>query len=117
LVRLVCPNCKEEYESDDRTLQEIGLSLDETRGKKFYRGRDCQECLNTGYKDRTGIFELLVIDDVVRGQIMARAGSSEIKKGAVERGLKTLRMDGAGKVLAGLTTPEEVLRVTQLDVS
>ena len=117
LVRLVCPNCREEYEPDERTLMEIGLSTEETRGKKFCHGRGCEECLNTGYKERTGIFELLVIDDVVREQIVSRAGSSEIKKLAVQRGLKTLRMDGAAKVLTGLTTPEEVLRVTQLDVS
>jgi type II secretory ATPase GspE/PulE/Tfp pilus assembly ATPase PilB-like protein len=84
---------------------------------KLLRGAGCANCFQTGYTDRTGIYEILPVDDGVKLQIMERASSTNIKRSAVERGiLRTLRQDGAEKVRTGQTTVEEVVRVTQLDV-
>ena len=77
------------------------------------QGQGCKKCYNEGYYGRTGIFELLVIDDNIRNFILERASSQKIKKYSIEKGMKTLRMDGAEKVKKGLTTISEVLRVTQ----
>ncbi len=116
LVRLICDKCKEPYAADPKTMADLGISPDAARAATFYRGRGCEECLSSGYRERTGIYELLPIDDDVREQIMRRESANRMKKDAAGRGiLKTLRMDGAAKVLAGLTTVEEVMRVTQRD--
>jgi len=82
----------------------------------LWRGKGCSHCLGTGYWDRTAIFEVLVVDDAVRELVLGRAGANQIKEVAVKNGMRTLRMDGARKVILGETTPQEVLRVTQLDV-
>lgn len=76
----------------------------------------CGNCFGSGYLERLGIYEVLPIDDITREQIVDRASASAIKRSALERGFRTLRMDGAHKVKLGLTTPDEVMRVTQLDV-
>jgi general secretion pathway protein E len=115
LVRLICKHCKVEYAPTERELAGIGLSPKDVPGGKLWRGRGCPYCLNSGYRDRTAIFELFTVDDHVREQTMQRVGSTFIKQDAIKRGMRTLRMDGARKVLAGKTTPEEVLRVTQMD--
>jgi type II secretory ATPase GspE/PulE/Tfp pilus assembly ATPase PilB-like protein len=81
------------------------------------RGAGCANCFQTGYTDRTGIYEVLPVDDQVKLQIMEQASATQIKRSAVDRGvLRTLRQDGSEKVRKGLTTVEEVVRVTQLDV-
>ncbi|HXX92589.1 MAG TPA: type II secretion system ATPase GspE [Planctomycetota bacterium] len=115
LVRLLCKQCKTEYAPTDRELAGIGLSMKDVPSGKIMKGKGCPYCLNSGYQDRTAIFELFSIDDTVREQTMKRIGSTFIKSDAIKRGMRTLRMDGARKVLAGKTTPEEVLRVTQMD--
>ncbi len=79
----------------------------------LYRGQGCPACLNTGFKGRSGIYELLLIDDDIRSLIIKNADSNAIKKEAVRKGMKTLLKDGADKILRGITTVEEVLRVTQ----
>jgi general secretion pathway protein E len=83
----------------------------------FFKAGGCPECLDTGYRGRTGIYEILVMDDEVRALILAKADANAIKTRAVERGMTTLREDGARKVLDGVTTTEEVLRVTAEDAS
>ncbi len=83
---------------------------------KLVRGRGCGSCFGSGHQDRTGIYEILPMDDVVREQIVERSSANRIKRTAFDRGFRTLRMDGADKVVRGLTTTDEVLRVTQLDV-
>lgn len=113
LVRTVCSNCKESYPATEDELKEIGLSLRDV--KVLYRGRGCQVCQHTGYRGRLGIFELMVINDEVRTAIMNNSDSSTIKARAREHGMKTLREDGALKVIAGLTTVAEVTRVTRED--
>ena len=82
---------------------------------RLWRGRGCADCLNSGYKGRTAIYEFLVVDDTMRDQVMRRESSTMIKREAVLRGMRTLRMDGADKILQGLTTVEEVARMTQRD--
>ncbi len=120
LVRLICPECREPITPDAamiRELEQIGLSPDMLPEGRLWRGAGCANCFQTGYTDRTGIYEVLPVDDAVKTQIMERASATQIKRSAVERGtLKTLRQDGAEKVLRGLTTVDEVVRVTQLDV-
>ena len=117
LVRLICPNCKESYVPTDAQLKELGhpdrSALD---GGVLYLGRGCESCLGRGLYDRTAIYEIFSIDEQARDEIISRISSSVMKQNAVKRGLKTLRMDGARKVLEGVTTIEEVFRVTQLDV-
>jgi general secretion pathway protein E len=115
LVRLLCKHCKVEYEPTDRELAGIGLTMKDLPNGKIMKGKGCPYCLNSGYQDRTAIFEIFTVDDVVREQTMRRVGSTFIKSDAIKRGMRTLRMDGARKVVAGKTTPEEVLRVTQMD--
>ena len=119
LVRLVCPECRQLFVPDDAMLKElklVGVDVDRLPDGKIAQGAGCPNCFQTGYRDRTGIYEVLPIDDFVKGQIMEQASATDIKKAAVARGLRTLRMDGAEKVRTGLTTVEEVVRVTQLDV-
>jgi len=82
-------------------------------GREIYRGTGCEACLNTGYQGRTGIFELMIMDDTIRNLILKTSDSNTIKREAVNQGMVTLRQDGVMKVLNGTTTAEEVLRVTQ----
>ena len=98
-------------------LEELGISPALMMGKQVYKqGAGCNECKRTGYRGRTGIHELLVIDDEIRTLVMKSADASTIRRAATARGMTTLREDGAEKVLAGETTIEEILRVTQEDL-
>jgi len=83
------------------------------KDKKIYRAKGCRNCLNTGYKGRSGIFELMILDDSINDLILKTSDSNSIEHMAVDRGMLTLRQDGAMKVLKGVTTVEEVLRITQ----
>ena len=115
LVRLICPDCKEGYEPVQEELEELGISLDMIPGGILYKGTGCDKCNQTGYIGRTGIYEVLVVDDEVKAQVNRKVSASEIKKSAVARGLVTLREDALSKLKSGLITSEEVVRVTQLD--
>jgi len=112
LIRVICENCKEEYTPDKQSLAKIGITPGMLNGKKLYRGRGCTSCLNTGYLGRTGIFELMIINDVIQALILKTSDSNAIKQKAIEQGMVTLRQNGAQKVLDGITTIEEVFRVT-----
>jgi len=116
LVRLVCTKCRETVNADFGALKAIGVTEEDLPAGKVWVGKGCEACRGTGYFGRTGIYELMVMDDVVREQVMARTGASTIKRAAVGRGMRTLRMNGAEKVRRGLTALDEVLRVTQMDV-
>jgi type II secretory ATPase GspE/PulE/Tfp pilus assembly ATPase PilB-like protein len=83
---------------------------------KFYVGAGCDKCFQTGYRGRTGIYELMLISSEIQNLVYQRTSAGVIKKMALDAGLQTLRMDGARKVRAGITTIQEVLRVTQADV-
>ena len=115
LVRLICPACR----AATVPAQEIVRDLSRTAevwirdGGQFARGAGCEACGGTGYRGRTGLYELLVVDDPIRDLIMHRANANMIKAVAIKAGMRTLLQSGSQKVLAGLTTAEEVLRVTQ----
>lgn len=113
LVRLVCPKCKHKIKLDKNTEKELGIPLSKSSGKMFYEGKGCESCKHTGYKGRTAIYEMLIVTDPIKDMILNRASADEIRKKAVALGMRTLRTDGWEKVLKGLTTPSEVLRVTQ----
>jgi general secretion pathway protein E len=115
LVRCVCPTCRKAYRPSLEELRQLGMSMDSLEGYTVYRhdGPDCNDCKETGYRGRTGIHELLVVDDDVRNLIMKNADAASIRRAATAKGMTTLREDGADKILAGRTTIEEVLRVTQ----
>ena len=113
LVRTVCNECKAAYTPDEESLQNIGVTSEMFAGKKIYEGKGCQGCLNTGYRGRSGIFELMILDDPIKNLILKTSDSNAIKRKAVEQGMTTLRQDGAFKVVNGITTVEEVHRVTQ----
>jgi general secretion pathway protein E len=116
LVRKVCPDCKKSFEPSPHELKELGLGKMEDISGKFFVGTGCERCFQTGYRGRTGIYEMMLIDSEVQNLIYKRESAGTIKRFALNAGLQTLRMDGARKVLAGTTTISEVLRVTQADV-
>jgi len=117
LVRRVCPDCQEPSTPTAHELDQLGLgTLQQNKDAKFYVGRGCEKCFQTGYRGRTGIYELMLINDEIQEFIYQRATAGSIKKLALQSGMQTLRMDGARKALAGITTVAEVLRVTQADV-
>ncbi len=115
LVRKICPNCKEEYLLPegllDETASALGVSKDQIPVRQW-RGKGCPSCANTGYSGRTGIYELLEVNDGIPALILNGENSSTISKKAQENGMKTLRQDGLLKVANGITTLEEVMRVT-----
>jgi general secretion pathway protein E len=117
LVRKVCPDCKKHSEPAAHELRELGLGeIEANNGTKFFVGTGCEKCFQTGYRGRTGIYEILMVSGEIQDLIYKKKTAGTIKKTALEAGMKTLRMDGARKVLAGITTVSEVLRVTQADV-
>jgi len=116
LVRKVCPDCKKPFEPSSHELKELGLGKMDNISEKFFVGTGCERCFQTGYRGRTGIYEMMLIDSEIQNLIYKRESAGTIKRFALNAGLQTLRMDGARKVLAGTTTISEVLRVTQADV-
>jgi type II secretory ATPase GspE/PulE/Tfp pilus assembly ATPase PilB-like protein len=115
LIRKICPECRQKYEPAEHELKELGISTGKSDGQ-YYVGAGCSKCFNTGYKGRTGIYELMMVDEEIREMIHLRQTSGIIKQKAIVKGLQTLRMDGARKVISGATTIAEVLRVTQADI-
>lgn len=116
LVRVICPDCKEPYQPRRDELMELGLSPEDVSGLEFYQGRGCRECSKTGYRGRVAIFEVLLMSDPIRDLVLNGASSTEIKERARQLGMRTLREDGWQKVFKGITTIDEVVRVTQTDI-
>jgi general secretion pathway protein E len=114
LIRVICPNCKVPDGAQEHAISIAGQSpsASPVRGP-LYKGMGCENCLQTGYLGRTGIFELLIVDDDIKEMMTTRCAAHTIKQAAVEKGMSTLRDDGLRKALAGETTLEEVCRVTQ----
>jgi len=117
LVRLICPACKVEAEDtvDNQALkqqiiQEMGVS-----DFKIYRGKGCEECNFTGFKERIAIYEILVVDKAIKELILKKASADQIREKAIEEGMRTLRLSGWQKVIEGLTTLDEVIRATQME--
>jgi general secretion pathway protein E len=115
LVRKLCVECREQYAPSEAELARIGLEPGEL-GAPIYRPRGCKVCRNSGYKGRTAISELMMMDDDVRGLVMQRADAAMLRRACVAKGMKVLRQDGADRVLDGTTSIEELLRVTQEDI-
>ena len=115
LVRTICPACKTEQKVERSYLRRIGFAEEDIDSTKFMRGMGCEECRQLGYQGRLAIYELLVLSEALRPLILGRAASSTIAARAIEQGMRTLRIDGWNKVKAGITTIEEVLRVTQIE--
>ncbi|HUN53840.1 MAG TPA: GspE/PulE family protein [Smithella sp.] len=108
LVRTVCPYCKENYDPPVKALELFGITENETKNANFQRGKGCSQCKNTGYKGRTGVFEVLAIDEMIQDMIVNQRSSPEITRAAIAAGkLKTLQKHAAQKVVQGITTLEE----------
>ncbi len=116
LVRKVCKKCAQPYQPPESELQALNIDAAQAAGATFRKGRGCAECNKTGYRGRMGIFEVFVIADEVRKLIYEKVPATVLRTRARELGMRTLREDGTRKVLAGLTTPEEVIRATAMDV-
>jgi type IV pilus assembly protein PilB len=114
LVRRICTNCKEALDVPEQALIDAGFTPDEAKTTKIYHGRGCGTCNKGGYKGRTGLYEVMEINDEVRELILVGASALELRKKAMEQGMITLRRSGLIKVAAGQTTLEEVLRETLL---
>ncbi|MEM9800305.1 MAG: ATPase, T2SS/T4P/T4SS family, partial [Planctomycetota bacterium] len=118
LVRTICPHCKTVEPVDEEwaaKLKKVGMTPDEIGGEIAY-GPGCDECFHSGYAGRTAIYEFLPVTERIRTLVMEGAGATEIKREQIGQGHQTLRSDGQAKIRQGITTPDEVLRVTQLDV-
>jgi general secretion pathway protein E len=113
LIRIICPHCKQVYTAGAEELKRIGIVDAEGVERKVFRGKGCTKCHHTGYKGRCGIFELLLMTPTMKSLVLQTSDANQIKDHAVENGMVTLRQDGAMKVLQGVTTIEEVVRVSQ----
>ncbi|PLX93055.1 MAG: type II secretion system protein GspE [Desulfuromonas sp.] len=111
LVRTICPHCREAYQPEASILQQIGLNPAEEH--TFYRGRGCDKCMNIGYRGRSGIYELLGMSEAIRAQLLANIDAASIRQTAIQQGMVPLRQAGLDKARQGVTTLEEVIRVTQ----
>jgi type IV pilus assembly protein PilB len=115
LVRRICPKCREEVAPSTELLYEMGLKREQVAGKKFYRGRGCDSCNNTGYKGRVGLFELMIMNDDLRDMIMRNCPVDELRRTAQGYGMVSLRDAGLGFAYEGVTTLDEVVRETVLE--
>ncbi|MCK9554618.1 type II secretion system ATPase GspE [bacterium] len=116
LVRKICNACKQEYKPSEYEMSAAKLDPEKIKDMKFYKGAGCSECNNTGYRGRIGIYELLIVNDEIRKMIYQKCTSGVIRQKAREVGMRTLREDGIRKVLGGITTLDEVFRITQMDI-
>ena len=115
LVRRICTNCIEEIQPEADILADLEISTEEALSKKFYRGKGCEKCNNTGYKGRLGLFELMIVNDEMRDLIMRNASTEVLREAARKAGMVTLREAGMDGIFAGDTTAEEVIRETILE--
>lgn len=114
LVRVLCDQCREAYTPNTAALKTLGISPEQARGKVFYRPHGCPACFHTGYRGRVCIMEILLIDDHLKTLILQTSDSNRIRKAAMEQNMISLRQDGIEKIFNGITSIEEVIRITQL---
>jgi len=112
LVRKICPDCKESYEASSQTLRSVGIKVEGEKEFLLYRGRGCDKCNNIGYKRRTGLYEVMIVNDDIRQLILMREPAHIIKEKAEEMGMITLRESALRKVIRGVITLEEMLRLS-----
>src|SRR4051812_8242145 len=115
LVRKICNNCRTEFQPSQEVAMELGMSTAEAATKKFFYGKGCDRCNNTGYKGRMGIYELLVLNDQLREMIVAEVSLDDFRNACRKHGMRTLRESGLNAIHAGMTSIEEILRETIID--
>jgi type IV pilus assembly protein PilB len=115
LVRKICPSCKTEYTPAEEQLMELALRNEDVAGKKFYYGKGCNNCNNTGYKGRLGLYEIMMLDDDLRDMIIQHASTQVLRMEGKKRGMRTLRHAGLLSIYDGITTIEEVVRETIME--
>jgi type IV pilus assembly protein PilB len=115
LARRICSECKQEIEFDPEALADIGLTAEQVAKTKVMKGAGCPTCNNTGYKGRVALYEVMRFTDSLKEMVLQGASTAELKAAAIKAGMSTLRMSGIKKVIDGVTTPEEILRVTMAD--
>jgi type IV pilus assembly protein PilB len=115
LVRKICTNCKTEYTPAEEQLMELELKPEDVKGKRFYYGKGCELCNNTGYKGRFGLYEIMTFDDEVRDMIIKHASTQLLRVEAKKRGMRTLRQSGLLAIYDGITSIEEVVRETIME--
>jgi len=117
LVRRICGSCKQEYEPSEEELFELGLRPADIEGKTFFQGKGCAACNNIGYKGRTGLFEVMQLDERLRQLIIQRVSTDALREAAAQQGMRTLRQAGLLGIYDGDTTIEEIIRETIMDVT
>jgi type IV pilus assembly protein PilB len=115
LVRKICNNCRTEYTPAEEQIMELGLRPEDVAGQRFFYGKGCETCNNTGYKGRMGLFEIMTLDDEMRDMIIHHASTQVLRSEAKKRGMRTLRESGLLAIYDGITTIEEVVRETIVD--
>jgi type IV pilus assembly protein PilB len=115
LVRKICEYCKTPFEPTEAQLMELRLTPDDIKGKKFYYGRGCDRCNNTGYRGRTGIFEIMTFNDEIRDLIMSQASTNILRAAAQKAGMRLLRDNGLAAIYDGITTIDEVVKETIME--
>jgi len=114
LVRTVCPHCKSPSEISGKYMSELNVNMEDLARASVSIGKGCEKCMETGYYGRTGIYEIMRISDDIKKAILTTSDSDTLKRIAIAEGMRTLRQDGAEKVMRGISTTEEILRVTQV---
>ncbi|AGA30536.1 GspE/PulE family protein [Singulisphaera acidiphila] len=115
LVRKICANCRTEFQPSQEVAMELGMTSSEAATKKFFYGKGCDRCNNTGYKGRMGVYELLIMNDVLREMVVSETSLDEFRTACRKFGMRTLRESGLQAIHGGLTSVEEILRETMLD--
>ena len=115
LARKVCVDCKRPAEMDNVALVGMGFTEQQVSTAQVMKGTGCATCSNTGYKGRVALYEVMRFTEDLKEMVLQGASSAELKAGAIKKGMSTLRMSGIRKVIEGVTTPEEIMRVTMAD--
>jgi type IV pilus assembly protein PilB len=113
LVRVVCTKCKQPYTPSDAALEAAGISMEQAAKATFMRGKGCGNCQKKGYRGRVGVYELMLMTTKLRELAFQGASTQEIRRTAIAQGMKTLYRDAIDKAMKGVTTLEEVFRVTK----
>jgi len=115
LVRKICENCKTAFEPSEAQLMELQLTPDDIKGKKFHYGRGCSKCNGTGYRGRTGVFEIMVFNDEIRDLVMNQASTAVLRSAGQKAGMRLLRDNGLEAIYDGITTIDEVVKETIME--